>query len=250
MSYFGPRASLHRGAVKSFSHCNGVHNGLQDINSEHNSVDVRLISFLSPVAMPSVRVRRGSQYTTLSGSENGDQNDERGTATGGATRPRSRTIASIYSSFRQSAQAQEADTSGASPSQLRPERPFNSLNRSSKVEDAIKKQASRTLRPSDARRSFSPSGGHSGRASYEYDRDHSDVGSRPRDSVILEGSQADVVVPRDGPMGRVGSALSVTDSHVDSFDDSSTDELNHHEDEIVEHLDVIGMMAMSRPELD
>ena len=84
MSYFGPRASLHRGAVKSFSHCNGAHNGLQDINSEHISVDVRLISFLSSVAMPSVRVRRGSQYTPLSGSENGDQNDERGTATGGA----------------------------------------------------------------------------------------------------------------------------------------------------------------------
>jgi hypothetical protein len=63
---------------------------------------------------------------------------------------------------------------------------------------------------------------------------------------MLEGSQADIVIPTDDRrMGRIGSSFSLP--HTDSFDGDDGNESgsdgNHHEDEIVEHLDVIGRLA-------
>jgi len=53
--------------------------------------------------------------------------------------------------------------------------------------------------------------------------------------IELEGDQADILVPSDTQGGAVGSALNLTRYH-----ESQADEDEHH-DEIVEHLDVIGM---------
>lgn len=59
-----------------------------------------------------------------------------------------------------------------------------------------------------------------------------------RSPVVIEGSQADVVVEGEGTgePGILGSALSLP--HSDLFD---TEE-EHHHDDIVEHLDVIGIV--------
>ncbi|KAI0320669.1 hypothetical protein OF83DRAFT_1238597 [Amylostereum chailletii] len=84
----------------------------------------------------------------------------------------------------------------------------------------------------------------------------SEQGSRPglRD-VFFEGRQSDLIVPDQSPHGRVGSALIAAaaghdeenqftaqdedeDDH-DSDSDSDSDEYSHHDDDVVEHLDVI-----------
>lgn len=66
-----------------------------------------------------------------------------------------------------------------------------------------------------------------------------DVGDSGRDMVAIRGSREDVVYPGHGRRpGRIGSALSLP------YSDASTYNLNEdylHHDDIVEHLDVIGM---------
>lgn len=58
----------------------------------------------------------------------------------------------------------------------------------------------------------------------------------------LQGSQMDVLVPRDDrEPGRVGSALSLPDSEMLQLDWDG----EHHPDDIVEHLDVIGIPQRS-----
>lgn len=57
--------------------------------------------------------------------------------------------------------------------------------------------------------------------------------------VTIEGENADIVVRGDGRPGRVGSALSL--STTDEFGVVENDD--HHHDDIVEHLDVIGAAA-------
>ena len=56
--------------------------------------------------------------------------------------------------------------------------------------------------------------------------------------ITLEGDQADVLVRSDGEPGIIGSALSLPHSTGGSFQNLIEDE--HHHDDIVEHLDVIG----------
>lgn len=59
-----------------------------------------------------------------------------------------------------------------------------------------------------------------------------------RGDVVFEGLQEDVIVPGEGiPMGRVGSALS---HHTGSVGEEGSVFADHHDDDIVEHLDVVG----------
>ena len=59
--------------------------------------------------------------------------------------------------------------------------------------------------------------------------------------MTLEGSQADIVIPADDRgMGRIGSTFSLPNSFDGDDEDESGSDSIHHEDEIVEHLDVIG----------
>lgn len=54
---------------------------------------------------------------------------------------------------------------------------------------------------------------------------------------MLEGRQEDVIVPGEGSqLGRVGSAL----SHVSGRTGEEGSVFGDHEDDIVEHLDVVG----------
>lgn len=58
-----------------------------------------------------------------------------------------------------------------------------------------------------------------------------------RGDVVLEGMQEDIIVPGEGiQMGRVGSAL----SHTGSEGEEGSVFADHHDDDIVEHLDVVG----------
>jgi hypothetical protein len=63
-------------------------------------------------------------------------------------------------------------------------------------------------------------------------------GSPRQGLVTLEGDQADVVVHSEGTPGIIGSALSLPHSAGESVRNLMEDE--HHHDDIVEHLDVIG----------
>lgn len=208
--------------------------------------------------MPSVRVRRGSlPYTTLES----DSDERQGTAERqNGRRPRSGTLASI---FRQDAQpsasppapphpsppmpspdSPQAHSRHLSPSPRQsspssPQQRYGSLrSKPSKIADSI-------LSGRMSQRRLLPRGGSTGRSSVETDRDR-------RESLTLEGAQADVVIPTDGHPGLIGSSLSLGSSIPGSWDTSSRDEF-HHEDEIVEHLDVIGMhqhIAPSRLHID
>ena len=187
-----------------------------------------------------MRVRRGSQYRTLEGEDNaeGGRNDTTG-------RPRSRTLASLYRSEvssptaspvvtspveelpseRRRAQSDaEAGGSSEKPDLPREYRPYDSVRVPSKIADSIlsKKRSSQAVR---AQRSLEPL----------WRRTESSDGQ------ILHGSQADIVVPGDGRPGRLESALSLSSAgeEEDPFR-SSSDSLDHHDDDIVEHLEVIG----------
>lgn len=178
--------------------------------------------------MPSVRVRRGSQYRAIGG----DDGPEQQASTSG--RPRSRTITSMYRS--------EGTSQDDSPSvgQLSPRRrrsdteaedtrsdngsPYDSRRRLSKIEDSIlsRKRSSNAVR---GQRSLEP------------------LWRRPEsmEGQVLHGSQADIMVPGDGRPGRLESALSLTSSGEGEENPfhSSSESLNH-DDDIVEHLEVIG----------
>lgn len=201
--------------------------------------------------MPSVRVRRGSRaYTSLYGEENVEANEQPRGGNSDMRRARSETLASLYRSppdsppqvpqeIRQSQPSTDSPVQhahfdylapppsrGSSPDAMQR---YGSLrSRPSRIAGSIlsSRNSQRQLREragSNARRSSIDSGDAQGRG-----------------SITLEGSQADVVIPNDGGHpGLIGSSLSIASSTPSTYDDSSSDEL-HHEDEIVEHLDVIG----------
>ena len=62
------------------------------------------------------------------------------------------------------------------------------------------------------------------------------------DVVSFEGHQASVSIQADGELGRVGSALSTHGSGIHHEDDPFNDD--HHSDDVVEHLDVIGACSV------
>ncbi|KAH8113230.1 hypothetical protein DFH11DRAFT_1600871 [Phellopilus nigrolimitatus] len=175
--------------------------------------------------MPSVRVRRGSSYASLNGDDNAEQ--LRSSAT---TRPRSRTLASIYRpSDPLASEPSPADESRAPrPGFLDAERAFSTFN-PSKVADSIlsaphasqplKRYKSNDLLYGESRRGSSGSGGQNDRPG----------------TVTLEGSQADVVVPNVGHPGLLESRLSFTSDGSNAFQGSNEDAL-HHEDDIIPKL--------------
>ncbi|KAI5124945.1 hypothetical protein M0805_007372 [Coniferiporia weirii] len=182
--------------------------------------------------MPSVRVRRGSQYASLYDGD-GNNPDQAGNTGSDATRPRSRTLASIYHRTDPLAHINLTDGEPSTGAPLpNVERPTNHTGQSSsKVAGSILSgqqppHALREYRSGDFAYGeigpFSPSPGAPGNSR----------------SITLEGSQADVVVPNDGLPGLLERQLSVASARSNPFRSSSEESL-HHEDDIVEHLDVI-----------
>ena len=176
--------------------------------------------------MHSVRVKRG-QYASL---QDGPQ--ER------ITRPRSRSLATIFGSptlpstsvvpvlpqeqghVRQ--RSQTLSVPGGDPTRSTVSPPRTLRRPSSKIHDHIMS----STRGGSTRRYLQPEGGPD---SPLLGRRRDDEGS---DIVSLQGSAGNVEYRGDARrMGRIGSALSLPS---DEYDDA------HHEDDIVEHLDVIG----------
>lgn len=62
-------------------------------------------------------------------------------------------------------------------------------------------------------------------------------------TTTFEGRQADVVVPNDGRPGLLESQLSISSVESDPFDNNSSQVSLNHEDDIVEHLDAIGLLS-------
>jgi hypothetical protein len=180
--------------------------------------------------MPSVRVRRGSHYSTLLGDDahvNAEQ----------STRPRSRTLQSIYRSPEDPEPQQGSPSSGRSPNEAGPsqtpmQRASNIHHHPGRVADHImsRSHSSRALR------------GHSSRDYLQADDGRRDMSDSSRSGrVMLEGSQVDVSIPKDGRPGILESQLSLSSLASNPFRNASQNSL-HHEDDIVEHLDVIGMV--------
>ena len=179
--------------------------------------------------MPSVRVRRNSQYTTLSG-EDGTVPPRDNTG-----RPRSRTLASSFripgstpypsSPVERSNLAIRTGSEFATAERnLSADRPYNSVRLPSKVADS-------SLRATQALR---------GVRSHDHPYFQNRRLENNQDGTIaLQGSQADIVVPNSGHPGVLESTLSFSSVASDPFRGSDDESL--HEDDIVEHLDVIGM---------
>lgn len=182
--------------------------------------------------MPSVRVRRGSQYSFLLGDD-GARNET-------PARPRSRTLASIYRPsgllVPESNQTGEPSSSTGRQDLLNANDPPRTGNdrQNGRVADSILNgsrppQTVRGYRSHDVLRDRPP-------------RISSDSVERKGDGAFtLEGAQANVVVPNDGSgkQGILESNLSLASAASNPFQ-SSIEDLHHHEDDIVEHLDVIG----------
>lgn len=181
--------------------------------------------------MPSVRVRRGSQYASLLGDDELQQN-----RSPTLTRPRSRTLASIY---------QNADpltiVNVEQPEAAQPE--VASPDRISRLDDTPSRPASKVAstilsqqRSTEALRGY---------RSHDYANSYRRRTSRASDSRpdnrthTIEGQQADLVVPDAGRPGLLESQLSFSSAGSNPFNSPSEESLNH-EDDIVEHLDVIG----------
>lgn len=183
--------------------------------------------------MPSIRVKRG--YSTLQESPLLPAAE----APQAVTRPRSRSLAHIFTPIPQDQPAQDAElrpshnrrrsqtvtegaiTPGTRTLPRQPSRILNHIMSSTKIARpearSLRHRASSVL--SGVRRSFSRTS-----------RDRSDM-------VSIEGRQEDILVPADPghEPGRLGSALSIRPEDArDPFEE-------HHHDDIVEHLDVIGV---------
>lgn len=182
--------------------------------------------------MPSVKVRRRayshSQYGTL--LEEGGNDASQAPHNDSTTRPRSRTLASLF-------MASQTDPSnrgeGARRQQQNARRPSETSGPSAtnartaplgRVAHSIRKTGS-YVRPPLRMGSLDPTA--STAAGNQGDQDR---------MVLLHGSQLDVAVHSNDLAGVMGSSLSLA-SHISSM--LSLDD-EHHEDDIVEHLDVIG----------
>lgn len=183
--------------------------------------------------MPSVRVKRG-QYAFL--------DDADAPLTLPATRPRSRSIAGIFSAPAPGTPAPVPDSRGerprshtindAAPPQVgasRPPPPRTLRRPPSKIHDHIL-GIQRSPSPAfqriqvDAKRARANSSADAGSA-VRRSEDGTDV-------ISLSGSNENIVYHGDsGHPGRIGSALSLPEDERQAL---------HHHDEIVDHLDVIG----------
>lgn len=168
--------------------------------------------------MPSVRLRRGSlsQYTVFGRDDDG-QDDV-------VTRPRSRTLNSIFRP-----QPEQSSSSDSPPRPIAQDGGSPDPQQHGKVSGSILGNTLRipgALRDKRSRGSLAPGRSPS-------------PATRLKGSTTFHGSQEDVVIPREDQVGRIGSSFSLSSSVNDRSYHSSNEELNH-EDNIVEHLDVIG----------
>lgn len=187
----------------------------------------------SPKTMHSVRVKRG-QYNPLPDVYQG----------GGQGRPRSRSLATVLGSPKTPA------LSTASPltPQFTPQPESSGHARPRSHTTAVPSDRPPLSGPSSPRMTSSKIQTHimnQSRADSYYHHQHPDVvrgkapaneltvdGRQRRGEIALEGSAENVVYRGNGDhFGMIGSALSECDGEVDD---------KHHEDDIVEHLDVIG----------
>lgn len=192
--------------------------------------------------MPSVRVRRGSQYASLVGDEGQGEQPA-------VTRPRSRTLASIY---RPPSIANDLEKGDNNPGPL--SRASRSGSGSGSGEEGEKAGPSHSVAVEDVRPTNSQMQGRvadhilthsrSSRAlqthtSRDYLRsDHgrlrSTSGSPGPGRVTLEGSQVDFNVPRDAGPGLLESNLSLNSGNGNPF--RSDEDSLHHDDDIVEYV--------------
>lgn len=188
--------------------------------------------------MPSVRVRRGSQYATLLG-EDGQPEQHR------ISRPRSRTLASLYgppnvadleagrphtqSTLRQgTCSSSESDKAGPSHTvNVEEARPASSYMQG-RVADHIltKSRSSAALLRHSSQDYLRAEGGRIRSVSV------TDYGPQ---RVTLEGSQVDLNVPRDAGPGVLESNLSLQSMASNPFR-SDGDSVRNHEDDIVEYV--------------
>ena len=184
--------------------------------------------------MPSVRVRRSSQYASLTGEDN-SPNQSHGRRN---TRPRSRTLTSIYNVPDQqpTSSGNDSKDAGSSSGNLNDSTPAPKLDRryhTGKVAGTVLSPSLRGYKSHD----------HINENSKRL-RTSSAEGRTGGGTIILEGSQADVVVPDDGYPGILESNLSLASAASNTF--GRNDNFLNHEDDIVEHLDVIGTYFTSR----
>ena len=202
--------------------------------------------------MPSVRVKRQAGYTTLGDTLDVPNSDQ-------PTRPRARSLAGLFAPASQQASTPppvqdvpltvQADHgrrrshtvsnqqrgSAYEPSSPRPTLGRVSSHIMSKTKAPVASTSEDTTHLgstflSRAGRSLSSGSRHSQR-------------TRSRTSMIsLEGAREDILIPADEghEPGRIGSALSLHSMNPDEpYDDE------HHHDDIVEHLDVIGAFLLT-----
>jgi hypothetical protein len=182
--------------------------------------------------MPSIRIRK-SAYSAL------DSSPEQP-----ATFPRS--LANIFGSpiagqHRPDISITQQDASGRPQSEFlepprpdSPELPMAPMRRRPRAGSRV---SNHLLNKPSLRFSEAGSAARSHRSSVDAGTGFS--GSPRGGMITLEGEQADVIVHSDGEPGAIGSALSLPRSTGgQSFQDLMENE--HHHDDIVEHLDVIG----------
>ena len=195
--------------------------------------------------MPSVRIRRGSLYSTLLG-EDGDEG--RNTETGG--RRRSRTLTSIF----QTRPPTESTSQGTPNERFQAQEDEGNTSPSGQTTTSSSDYSaprSVTGKVASSIRSSSvhmPLRGHRSHPAFSWD-ERQPSSSQQRHSLTLEGSQANIIIPTGdgGGMGRIGSSFSLPRTNSQEYDDEVDDRSDefHHDDDIVEHLDVIGECCVS-----
>lgn len=180
--------------------------------------------FLLRSTMPSVRVKRGhNNYAALDDDTQGRQ----------ASHPRRRRSHTLSSLFTPDPPAQRADSTSSAPGSTPPTNPYGTIpRRGSRVADHVMRGSVRSSQAPTLRERNSSQPLRASPTSH-------DDGSYERDSAgnyLIEGAQETVAVPQDPLHGRVGSAL--------SLQSQQGDENGHHEDDIVDHLDVIGTLSV------
>ncbi|EPQ59465.1 hypothetical protein GLOTRDRAFT_70926 [Gloeophyllum trabeum ATCC 11539] len=171
--------------------------------------------------MPSIRVRRGT-YSSLR-----DDDIPEGIAVPSRTRPRRSTVALFFPSSAPTGEnpiepSQAVSTSGRSRTTSEPG------TIAAEPQHPLKSKVSNHILNGTWKSRYSAGRGQN---------DVPDAAGTPRQRVVsLEGSQVDVLVRTGQLPGRVGSALSVRSSLNDGASSLGGE---HHEDDIVEHLDAI-----------
>ena len=230
---------------------------------------------LPSAAMPSVRVKRASGYTSLHDASH----DAAGTP-GPSRRPRRSSVATLLTPHPDSSRTPNLDfpmhtsptdatgsplsrrralslsTAGrtdANESELRPLRRRSSSKVSNHIMSMTRTPTGPLRNISEERDPFAAAAQAAVQGEGKSRHRHGSL-SRHRegeedDMISLQGPQMELLVPKteNGP-GRVGSSLSLPRSEHSDYADYDNDiDGEHHPDDIVEHLDVIGARISALP---